>query len=1089
MKVSILTEKDIDNLRILGLLPKLNEATLTDLAILTSSGLNNKDSSFILKSDVYDLNFGILAKYNEGYVSRFMIDKLDYLEPVGVIPTLDNIDNEIFIEEGDTIEYGSYPQMTESEELSNYIIDKYLNKELDKTGKTFSFKRTISSDSNYELVEYIWNNQKYVIFPVEIIDYSKSESISDVKDFKFNREASIKLSNGLTYHDGDLVVLKVEPLKWTFLQGKLVSSKILFSSDSLWYTNIDLYLKEIFYPDMANISSSGKIFFEKNCPDKVVTSELVERKEYAYLSTSNYMTFQYNLKKIEELAFSFSPYLKLSFASSFIDFEGDIRLTFDNVKNIKMYNHEIVINKNINNQIKSIQDEEFQNILKYLNKIKKSEIKEDISNLISNKEYEEKYGIIKGNVYAYLKEKYNFESDEELFKALDFFYKKLPIINFKYNQRISGEIFSFLLNLNKKFVLSSDLISVDDLFGKGKSDYSFYFETSLFDYTNNFGSNFKNLKNLYIYNMYINMADGKPILPLWRTIGHIRNLEKNDIIKYFCFLYKRDTYDDAICDAITFINDFINTYDGEQIFESFSSIKGKLIIARGDYFNIGYDIVIDKLNKFYDYRRGEKFPYPKEYIIDSNSEKEFIIPDFTTKLIIKYDNTDDAYYQKFRPIINYDAELRGIKRLHKCSISLSGINKITISPSLISIDDSMFAEKVRTDKNFELEFESSFFFLTDSSDCLNYYDSTQDIIFSDIKKITIFNKEFNSDITLNDLFDVQTKEAELLITYVLNKFGSKYSNKFFLQNSLYNYNEYSSKKKLIDPRKKIKHALAKFLLSKLPTHKAFELIKNGTMHTIESYITEFYNERKGLVLEEKIDDKKEITILKNNELTGKTVKEVFALLESVSFPKISQIDINTFLNYGSFLDDYLGYITSGYVSAISKKSINDEHIKKLKNYLSKIKLNKSFSINNELIKMIDDFTTNTCLNVREEMLKLKELNELMLLYINKITELISYLETLKNNNDDLTNIFITSKIEGFETIKNTVIEEYKQISLMVASDFNFQNRLDIIKKTYIPRLFININSKDNLDNKKIISDAIKDINEALDTKKVKKIKR
>lgn len=159
-------------------------------------------------------------------------------------------------------EYGEYPQMVADEDISQCLETLYLNNELLETGKNYitDSANIMDNDKSFEAqehIEYEYNDKKYIRF----IATENNE-----------RRA---LSNGHIIKKGDVVWVKVEPVKWLIdlknniaLSEKILFGGVQFSNDKYYDGNfsntnikkyIDTYFKKDIVPSISNNINKNKV--------------------------------------------------------------------------------------------------------------------------------------------------------------------------------------------------------------------------------------------------------------------------------------------------------------------------------------------------------------------------------------------------------------------------------------------------------------------------------------------------------------------------------------------------------------------------------------------------------------------------------------------------------------------------------------------------------------------------------------------------------------------------------------------------------------------------------------------------------------
>lgn len=171
---------------------------------------------FTQTSETYFGDVIVVTDYGE-YKNRVSVSQDDGIRPVFYSDNFIEISaNAVIGNDGVLeVEYGEYPQYAASLELSKILEEKYVNKTLNKTGKTYT-TNIDKEDGGFkpkENTEYEYKGKKYVRM---------------IYDNYCSMNSKI-LSNGCKYNIGDHVWVEVSPIKW-YVEKK---EKLLLSKTSL----------------------------------------------------------------------------------------------------------------------------------------------------------------------------------------------------------------------------------------------------------------------------------------------------------------------------------------------------------------------------------------------------------------------------------------------------------------------------------------------------------------------------------------------------------------------------------------------------------------------------------------------------------------------------------------------------------------------------------------------------------------------------------------------------------------------------------------------------------------------------------------
>lgn len=210
---------------------------LTDLALLTG------ENEFFITDSKYSEHRGLKkyyinrtygdVSYSDKYVDRTSSRGTICLSVRSLFYGLEDKVDKIY-EKGTNkktynnyveFDYGEYPQMAASRDMSIFLENNYRCNNLIKTGKKYTLNFDENGDVKEEdvYIEYIYNNKKYIRCKV-----------------KTNNKQSIKLSNNISYNAGDYVWIEVKPVTWRMFEDKRDDALDWLSGNKLLVTKYGL---------------------------------------------------------------------------------------------------------------------------------------------------------------------------------------------------------------------------------------------------------------------------------------------------------------------------------------------------------------------------------------------------------------------------------------------------------------------------------------------------------------------------------------------------------------------------------------------------------------------------------------------------------------------------------------------------------------------------------------------------------------------------------------------------------------------------------------------------------------------------------
>ena len=320
VELTIPSLDQINNLKVFKKYGK--EASITDFSILLGADIN--DSYYTKEGNTLEDRAGYYwTRTDHGdndarivyFTGHGTYDRVD-IRDVCVRPSLpyssiSNISENITkIEDGILeVEYGEYPQKAVSKDLQQKLEVLYKNKNLNKTGKTYTtdsrkydeyYNEYYNEFQTQTHVEYEYNGKKYIRF----------------KDNSYFGSNEFILSNGEKYRDGDYIWVEVSPIKWIVdekediaITKKLIFLGVQFNRERNYKgnfksTNMYKFLNEIFIKDIL----PSKIVAEYN-EDIIKTKRenlKIALKEYADLvkkfnKNNNPTKFKKELEILEDI--------------------------------------------------------------------------------------------------------------------------------------------------------------------------------------------------------------------------------------------------------------------------------------------------------------------------------------------------------------------------------------------------------------------------------------------------------------------------------------------------------------------------------------------------------------------------------------------------------------------------------------------------------------------------------------------------------------------------------------------------------------------------------------------------------------------
>ena len=207
------------------------EAQVTDYAALLGAFKEDFNNDFgYYWTKTYDSYDGISTIVPYGQDDFFVSARDCSVRPAIKYSSLDDILENNRASDGVLeVEYGYYPQRAVRRSMQSTLETAFINNEIAKTNNKFTVYpiRFVDDEEIFEeeiFDEYIYNEEKYV------------RMINDPW-----HGGTIRLSNGERYTGGDVVWVKVEPVKWLIDEKKkvMLTEKLLFSG--LKFNNKERY--------------------------------------------------------------------------------------------------------------------------------------------------------------------------------------------------------------------------------------------------------------------------------------------------------------------------------------------------------------------------------------------------------------------------------------------------------------------------------------------------------------------------------------------------------------------------------------------------------------------------------------------------------------------------------------------------------------------------------------------------------------------------------------------------------------------------------------------------------------------------------
>lgn len=271
-------DTQLESLRKYGL-----ETSITDLAILTGGFVScfhtNEDSSlagrtgwiWTSSTDIFDDNCIVTQIGDEDTAYPYFRNGcIRPVLPLSVLEDIHRIPGYNGVEE---VEYGEYPQMAVAANMQKILERKYVNEEMHKTDKTYTF------DSSK------WNNHDEEFRPIvyEEYEFQGKKYIRIKANTCYNGEL-VTLSNGKQYGDGDYVWVEVQPIRWLIDdQSKLLIAKKGLVSGIQYQGKNQPFSKD--FETMAMYHFLNNIFINDIIPDVLLANleqllkELQEKDE------------------------------------------------------------------------------------------------------------------------------------------------------------------------------------------------------------------------------------------------------------------------------------------------------------------------------------------------------------------------------------------------------------------------------------------------------------------------------------------------------------------------------------------------------------------------------------------------------------------------------------------------------------------------------------------------------------------------------------------------------------------------------------------------------------------------------------------
>ena len=450
-----------------------------------------------------------------------------------------------------------------------------------------------------------------------------------------------------------------------------------------------------------------------------------------------------------------------------------------------------------------------------------------------------------------------------------------------------------------------------------------------------------------------------------------------------------------------------------------------------------------------------------------NGMSGIIIPQSVKKIIGPFNNNHspslNISFEKNSKlaIIEDYAFTRGKQNIDKTN----KLENITIPPKINYIGDCAF-------KNVccNLEIKTSLF--ATIADFFDYCYSARNQCLQetfDLKgktRLKIYNTIIDDDKNLIDIFeDIQRREVKDIITYFLNVFDLDYNNSF---DKLINEVLIKLERDKTNINNRDKYWLT-FLINKVLDYvfikKPFLGFSTRGMYVekLKDMLDTFYENN---TLEYIPKEVPKAIILKNDIFKGKQLSDIKKELENYKLKEININDFVSLMEYGDDLNIYLTYISNEIGPNILQNKVDKEEIEEIyEKYLSIKSLN---FLTSDHLKVLLDFISSKANSCDKKLDALKNLSDIMHLYIERLEGVKNYLDTLFSSklNDVASdaklaiNSIYADKLGSLNYMYVSATEEYEQILMMIAEIYNCKVSFSKLQNTTLPKLAVAINSSD-----------------------------